>query len=82
MILRVIASAVVIALFVLNAMLPTAAVTARGSENRARQDFDIALMVGERLPPLTLFDLDGRRYTREDLAGHRVLITFERSVDW
>ena len=82
MILRALASVVVVGLLALNAMLPTATVTARGPENLVRTDFDTALVVGERLPALELFDLEGRRHTREDLLGHRVLITFERSVDW
>jgi hypothetical protein len=82
MILRGLASLVVIGLFALNMMLPTAAMTARGSENRVRADVETQLAIGRRLPELELFGLDGRRVTREDLLGHRVLITFERSVDW
>jgi hypothetical protein len=39
-------------------------------------------VIGQSLPPLELRGLDGRRYTREDLLGRRVLLTFERSVDW
>jgi hypothetical protein len=69
-------------LFVLNMMLPTAAMTARGSENRVRTDVETQLAIGRTLPDLELFGFDGRRVTREDLLGHRVLITFERSVDW
>ena len=82
MILRGLASVVVVGLFILNMMLPTAAVTARGSENRVRQDIETELAIGRKLPELELFGLDGRRVTGEDLLGHRVLITFERSVDW
>jgi len=81
-ILRGLASLVVIGLFALNLMLPTFASTARGSENRVRMDIESRLAVGRRLPELELFAFDGRRVTREDLLGHRVLITFERSVDW
>jgi cytochrome oxidase Cu insertion factor (SCO1/SenC/PrrC family) len=82
MILRGLATLVVLALFALNAVLPTAAVTARGTEDRVRADFDTKLAIGRSLPTLELFDLEGRRFTREDLLGHRVLLTFERSVDW
>jgi hypothetical protein len=82
MILRGLASLVVIGLFAVNMMLPTAAMTARGSENRVRADVETQLAIGRTLPELELFGLDGRRVTREDLLGHRVLITFERSVDW
>ena len=82
MILRSVASLVVVGLFVLNMMLPTAAVTARGKEDLVRSDVESALAIGRRLPELDLIALDGRHVTREDLQGHRVLITFERSVDW
>jgi len=82
MILRGLASLIVVGLFVLNLMLPTAEISARGTENRVRTDFATEVAIGRKLPALELFDLDGRRYTREDLLGHRVLITFERSVDW
>jgi peroxiredoxin len=38
--------------------------------------------IGQPLPDLALLDLDGRPMDLEALRGHRVLITFERSVDW
>ncbi len=82
MILRTLASLVVLGLLGLNAMLPTASVSARGTENRVRSDVETDLAIGKHLPPLELLGLDGRRYTNQDLLGHRVLITFERSVDW
>lgn len=82
MILRGLASLVVIGLFGLNLLLPNASGTARGKENRVRADFATELAIGKSLPPFTLYDLDGRAYSREDLIGERVLITFERSVDW
>lgn len=82
MILRALASLVVLGLFALNLLLPSAAVTARGPENRVRTDIANELAVGRTLPPLALHDLQGRVHTREDLLGHRVLLTFERSVDW
>lgn len=82
MILRGLASLVVVGLFGLNMMLPTAAVTARGKENLVRADFASQLAIGRKLPDLELFGFDGQRVTSKDLLGHRVLITFERSVDW
>ncbi len=82
MILRGLASLVVVGLLALNMLLPTAAMTARGNENRVRRDFESQLAIGRTLPELELFALDGRRVTRDDLLGRRVLITFERSVDW
>jgi len=82
MILRGLASVIVVGLFTLNLMMPTAKISARGTENLVRTDVSTEVAIGRPLPELELFDLDGRRYTREDLLGHRVLITFERSVDW
>lgn len=82
MILRGLASLVVVGLLVLNLLMPSAAVTARGPENRVRSDVVTDLAIGQSLPPLELHDLQGRVHTREDLLGHRVLLTFERSVDW
>jgi len=82
MILRGLASLIVIGLFALNMMLPSAPMTARGSENLVRADLETELAIGRPLPDLELFGFDGRRVTSEDLLGHRVLITFERSVDW
>jgi hypothetical protein len=82
MILRGLATLVILGLLALNMMLPTSAMTARGSENRVRSDVASELSIGRTLPELELVGLDGRRYSREDLLGHRVLITFERSVDW
>ena len=82
MILRAFASLIVVGLLVLNSMLPSSAMSARGTENRVRTDVETQLAIGQSLPELKLFDLDGRSYSREDLLGHRVLITFERSVDW
>ncbi len=82
MILRSLATLVLFGLLGLNWMLPTLEVSARGSDAQIRTDFDAKLAIGNRLPPLELVGLDGQIYSREDLEGHRVLLTFERSVDW
>ncbi len=82
MILRGLATLALVALFCLNLVLPSSSVGHRGPENVVRSDVTSRLAIGERLPPLDLVGLDGRHYTREDLLGHRVLLTFERSVDW
>jgi len=82
MILRGLATVILVALFALNLVLPTSSLSHRGSENKIRADVTSQLVIGQKLPPLELVDLDGRVYTREDLEGHRVLLTFERSVDW
>lgn len=87
MILRCLATLALLALLGLNWMLPTHAMSARGADLQVRTDFDSNLVMGKRLPPLELRAMSGvgleeRVYTREDLEGHRVLLTFERSVDW
>ena len=82
MILRGLATLVLIALFCLNLALPSTSLGRRGAENEVRADVTSRLLIGQNLPPLELLGLDGRRYSREDLLGHRVLLTFERSVDW
>ena len=38
--------------------------------------------VGDRLPDFELRDLAGRPVRLSNLRGHRVLLTFERSLDW
>jgi hypothetical protein len=81
-ILRGLATLVLVALFALNLALPTTSIGRRGSETEVRTDVVSELLVGKRLPRLDLVGLDGRVFTREDLLGHRVLLTFERSVDW
>ncbi|MBY0401279.1 peroxiredoxin family protein [Myxococcota bacterium] len=82
MILRTLASVVLLALLGLNALLPTQPLTERGPERRVRHDVEVSVAEGGRLPPFELRDLEGRRLTQADLAGQRVLLTFERSIDW
>lgn len=82
MILRGLATLILVALFALNLVLPTSSFSHRGPENKIRADVASQLAIGQQLPPLELVGFDGRAYTREDLRGHRVLLTFERSVDW
>ena len=82
MILRALATLALIALLGLNLALPISSFSRRGSDDNVRMDVTSRLLIGKKLPPLELVGLDGRAYTREDLLGHRVLLTFERSVDW
>ena len=82
MILRGLASLVIGGLLALNFLLPSVDGMARGPENAVRSDLVSELAIGQSLPSLELKDLQGRAFTREDLLGHRVLLTFERSVDW
>ena len=77
------ATGVVLALFGLNLMLPYTEIGRRGSETRVRLEVEGAMAsVGEKLPAFSLPKLDGDHLDSSDLLGHRVLLTFERSVDW
>ena len=50
---------------------------------QAREDIRGAnARVGGMLPDIALEDLDGTPVRISDFRGRRVLITFERSVDW
>jgi cytochrome oxidase Cu insertion factor (SCO1/SenC/PrrC family) len=80
--LRLLASIPILALLWIVAILPTTSLGRRGSEARARADVTPAIAIGEPLPALALQDLDGNPYRLEALRGKRVLLTFERSVDW
>ena len=82
MILRGLATLVLVALLGLNLAMPASSMGNRGSENKVRNDIASVLLVGQTLPELELIDFNGRSVTRDDLLGHRVLLTFERSVDW
>jgi len=82
MILRALATLVLIGLLGLNLAMPGSSAGHRGSENKVRNDITSHLLVGQKLPEFELVDFDGHSVTREDLLGHRVLLTFERSVDW
>ncbi len=55
----------------------------RGSEMQTRADVSGAVLaVGDAFPALALQQLDGTPFDLSSLLGHRVLVTFERSVDW
>ena len=82
MILRFLATLVLLGLLGLNWALPSTSIGRRGVESASRVDAESQIALGERLPELSLLALDGRIHTREDLLGHRVLLTFERSADW
>jgi peroxiredoxin len=82
MILRALATLALLALLGLNWVMPFSPMGVRGSENKVRADVTSQLLIGKKLPPLELVGLDGRTVTGEDLRGHRVLLTFERSADW
>ena len=81
--LRWLATAAIAALLLLNLLLPSTPIGRRGTEAKLRADIPGAAgVVGERLPDFTLPDLEGRPVRLADFRGRRVLLTFERSVDW
>ena len=81
--LRWLATVVLLLLLVLDAALPYTPIGRRGSDAQARADVRGAVArVGETLPEIALADLDGTPVRLSDFRGRRVLITFERSVDW
>jgi peroxiredoxin len=81
-ILRTLASLFVLALLAANVLMPSRPEVARGPEDRVRSDHPIAVALGDALPDFELRTLDGRIRTRKDLVGRRMLLTFDRSVDW
>jgi hypothetical protein len=77
------ATGVVLALFCLNLLLPYTAIGRRGVESTVRLEVkDSMVSLGEPMPAFSLPRLDGDYLDSSDLLGHRVLLTFERSVDW
>lgn len=82
MILRTLATIVMVALLGLDLALPATPLGRRGSEMKVRQDVELELELGQTLPPFDLLSLDGRRVGREDLDGSPLLLVFERSIDW
>jgi len=82
-ILRGLASLAIVALLALDVLLPRLDPLRAGRDPVARAEVPGAVpRVGEPMPGFTLRDLDGAAVRLSDLRGHRVLLTFERSVDW
>ncbi|MCZ6462997.1 MAG: hypothetical protein O7A09_01565 [Proteobacteria bacterium] len=81
--LRWLATAAIVALLALDLFLPSTSLGRRGTEAAARADIDGAVgAIGETLPDIALPNLGGDLLRLSDLRGHRVLLIFERSVDW
>jgi cytochrome oxidase Cu insertion factor (SCO1/SenC/PrrC family) len=81
--LRWLATLAIGALLLLAIALPYTGIGRRGSDAQLRADIEGAMgHTGELLPDFTLPDLDGVPVRLSDLRGQRVLLTFERSVDW
>lgn len=82
-VLRILATIAIGLLLLLDVLLPSTSLGRRGTEASARLDVDSAFQtLGDPLPQLSLHDLDGAPVRLEQFLGHRVLLTFERSVDW
>jgi len=80
---RWLGSLVIVGLLALNWALPATKLGRRGVDPEARADIESAkLRVGDPMPNLELTTIDGARLRIADFRGKRVLITFERSVDW
>jgi hypothetical protein len=81
--LRWLATALIALLFILNIALPSTSIGRRGTEDRVRADVASAVgEIGKPLPEFELETLSGEIVRSSDLLGHRVLLIFERSVDW
>ena len=80
---RILASVVIALLLVLDIALPYTPLGRRGTEARVRRDIPGAIgEIGQTLPPFTLLDLEGAPVRLSDFRGRRVVLTFERSIDW
>lgn len=81
--LRWLATAVIVLLFVLDVFLPSTDIGRRGNEAIRRAEVEgVADSVGSELADFSLPDIEGELVRLADLRGHRVLLIFERSVDW
>jgi peroxiredoxin len=81
--LRLVGTALILGLLVLNWMLPSTSMGRRGSDMEVKDEIPSAkLAVGKPVPDLELRTIDGTSLRLADFRGKRVLLTFERSVDW
>ncbi len=80
---RWLATAGIVAFLVLDLILPWTGVGRRGHSAEVRADAPAAkLRRGDPFPDVALADLSGAPVRIADFRGHRVLLTFERSLDW
>jgi cytochrome oxidase Cu insertion factor (SCO1/SenC/PrrC family) len=84
--LRALATAGILALLAFTVALPHLSMFGRGTEAAVRADIVAAVIDGDDLgrpmPDFSVRELDGAPFRLADLRGKRVLITFERSLDW
>jgi hypothetical protein len=83
MIGRLLATVLIVGLLILDLTLPMTPLGRRGTEAEPRADVQGAAgKVGAVFPDFTLADLGGQPVSLSDFRGERVLLTFERSLDW
>jgi hypothetical protein len=81
--MRWVVTAGILGLLVLALWVPQTAIGRRGNETTVRRHVaGGAGRVGEPMADFAMADLAGEVVRLADLRGHRVLLTFERSVDW
>ena len=84
--LRLLATTGILLLLAFTIALPHLAMFGRGTEAVVRSDVAAAVIdaddLGRPMPDFPLTELDGAPFRLADLRGKRVLITFERSLDW
>ena len=81
--LRWLGSFAIVALLALNWAMPSTEMGRRGVDPDPRADVESAILrVGAKMPNLDLTTIDGTHLRLADFRGKRILITFERSVDW
>lgn len=80
---RIIFTSLIGLFFALDLALPYTPLGRRGSDAEIKLDEPSAVgRVGQVLPDLEFVDLDGAAVHLSDFRGHRVVLTFERSLDW
>ncbi len=80
---RALGSALILLLLGIDLALPYTPLGRRGSDAKLRHDVAAAVgEVGMRLPDVTLLDLRGRPVRLSEFRGRRVVLTFERNIDW
>ena len=81
--LRWIATGIIVILIVLELALPSTSLGRRGNEDQVRSDvIGVDKQIGMELPFLRMSTLSGHLVSTDKLIGHRILLIFERSVDW
>ncbi len=81
--LRILGTVGILALLLLDVGFKATPLGRRGSDPSPRVDAASGFAaVGEPMPGFRLPDLDGELVSLADFRGKRVLLTFERSLDW